>query len=200
MVGAGTENYQRRGCLEAVRLSPRISIGVDSEPQRADRHRRLRGTRSRNARLPDTGAFHPHRWRDAQLRRRRPDHAACTAGRWRDGDQSERGHGSGYAARNFANATATMTPQAVTSVEFYNPALDHYFISALAPDIDALDTGRFAGWQRTGLSFRVFPSQTAGGAGVTPVCRIIIPPPHGDSHFSGDRRRNAGRRWPSSRS
>jgi hypothetical protein len=87
--------------------------------------------------------------------------------------------------RNFANATATMTPQAVTSVEFYNQALDHYFISALAPDIDALDTGRLAGWQRTGLSFRVFPSSTAGGAGVTPVCRIIIPPPHGDSHFFG---------------
>jgi hypothetical protein len=87
--------------------------------------------------------------------------------------------------RNFANATGTMTPLAVTSIEFYNQALDHYFISALAPDIDALDTGRLAGWQRTGLSFRVFPSQAAGGAGVTPVCRIIIPPPHGDSHFFG---------------
>jgi hypothetical protein len=87
--------------------------------------------------------------------------------------------------RNFANATATVTPQAVTSVEFYNQALDHYFISALTPDIDALDTGRLAGWRRTGLSFRVFPSQTAGGAGVTAVCRIIIPPPHGDSHFFG---------------
>jgi hypothetical protein len=87
--------------------------------------------------------------------------------------------------RNFAGASATMTPQAVTSVEFYNQALDHYFISSLAADIDALDTGRLAGWQRTNLSFRVFPSQAAGGAGVTPVCRIIIPPPHGDSHFFG---------------
>jgi len=87
--------------------------------------------------------------------------------------------------RNFANATGTMTPAAVTAVEFFNSALDHYFVSALAPDIDALDTGRLAGWQRTGLSFRVFPSQAAGGAGVTPVCRIIIPPPHGDSHFFG---------------
>jgi hypothetical protein len=87
--------------------------------------------------------------------------------------------------RNFADATATMTPQAVTSVEFYNAALDHYFISSLAPDIDALDTGRFPGWVRTGESFRVFPSQAAGGAGVTPVCRIIIPPPFGDSHFFG---------------
>jgi hypothetical protein len=87
--------------------------------------------------------------------------------------------------RNFANATGTMTPRAVTSVEFFNQGLDHYFISALAPDIDALDTGRLVGWQRTGLSFNVFPSQAAGGAGVTAVCRIIIPPPFGDSHFFG---------------
>ena len=87
--------------------------------------------------------------------------------------------------RNFAGVQGAMTPQAVTSVEFYNEALDHYFISALAPDIDALETGRLPGWQRTGLSFRVLPSQAAGGVAVTPVCRIIIPPPHGDSHFFG---------------
>ena len=84
--------------------------------------------------------------------------------------------------RNFANATATMTAMPVGNVEFYNISLDHYFISALAPDIDALDTGRFAGWSRTGGGFMVYPSQAAGGAGVNPVCRIRIPPP-GDSHF-----------------
>ena len=87
--------------------------------------------------------------------------------------------------RNFSGAEGAMSPLPVTSVEFHNDALDHYFISALAPDIDALDTGRLPGWQRTGLTFRVFPSQAAGGAAVTPVCRIIIPPPHGDSHFFG---------------
>lgn len=84
--------------------------------------------------------------------------------------------------RNFAGTTGIVSAQAITSVEFYNGALDHYFISALAPDIDALDSGRLAGWQRTGLSFRVFPSLAAG---LAPVCRIIIPPPHGDSHFFG---------------
>ena len=87
--------------------------------------------------------------------------------------------------KNFANATGTMTAQAVTNIEFYNASLDHYFISSLAPDIDALDTGRFAGWARTGRVFGVFPSQAAGGAAITAVCRIIIPPPHGDSHFFG---------------
>jgi hypothetical protein len=70
----------------------------------------------------------------------------------------------------------------VRSVEYYHAALDHYFVSALAADIEALDSGRIGGWTRTGLSFHVFPSQAAGGAGVSPVCRIIIPPP-GDSHF-----------------
>jgi hypothetical protein len=84
-----------------------------------------------------------------------------------DGATAINRNGAAVAAapRNFANATATMTPQTVTSVEFYNQDLDHYFVSSLAPDIDALDTGRLAGWQRTGLSFRVFPSQAAGGGG-----------------------------------
>jgi len=68
----------------------------------------------------------------------------------------------------------------VTLVEFYNAALDHYFVSALQPDIDALDTGRIAGWVRTGLSFKVFPTAAAG---VNGVCRFLIPPEHGDSHF-----------------
>jgi len=85
--------------------------------------------------------------------------------------------------RNFANATAAMTATPVTNVEFFNQGLNHYFMSSLAPDIDALDSGRISGWTRTGLSFFVYPSQAAGGAGVNPVCRIIIPPPHGDSHF-----------------
>ena len=87
--------------------------------------------------------------------------------------------------KNFANATGAVTATPIAAIEFYNTSLDHYFVSALAGDIDALDTQRIAGWARTGLSFNVFPSQASGGAGVTPVCRIIIPPPHGDSHFFG---------------
>ena len=63
--------------------------------------------------------------------------------------------------KNFANASANMAALPVGSVEYYNAALDHYFTSALAPDIDALDSGRIGGWTRTGLSFNVFPSQAA---------------------------------------
>jgi hypothetical protein len=65
-------------------------------------------------------------------------------------------------------------------VEYYHPQLDHYFITPLANEIDALDSGRIAGWMRTGLAF---DASATGGAGLSPVCRFYIPPEHGDSHF-----------------
>ncbi|HZQ60942.1 MAG TPA: hypothetical protein VFC24_06300, partial [Casimicrobiaceae bacterium] len=86
-------------------------------------------------------------------------------------------------ATNFAGASVVVPLLAATSVEYYNASLDHYFISDLQPDIDALDSGRIAGWARTGQSFRVFATQSAGGATVNPVCRFYIPPAHGNSHF-----------------
>ena len=86
-------------------------------------------------------------------------------------------------ATNFAGATAHAPALPVTAVEYYNPSLDHFFMSALQPDIDALDTQRIPGWRRTGFSFKVFPTQASGGAGVSPVCRFYIPPEHGNSHF-----------------
>jgi len=68
----------------------------------------------------------------------------------------------------------------VEVIEFYNAGLDHYFISSLADDIQALDSGRFAGWVRTGLSFMAYGAATPG---TNPVCRFYIPPAQGDSHF-----------------
>jgi len=65
-------------------------------------------------------------------------------------------------------------------VEYYHPQLDHYFITPLANEIDALDSGRVAGWLRTGLAF---DGSSAPGAGLSPVCRFYIPPEHGASHF-----------------
>jgi hypothetical protein len=72
------------------------------------------------------------------------------------------------------------SPEAIHAVEYYNEALDHYFISASAVEIDALDSGQFAGWARTGYGFRTY-SQPTGDA--SPVCRFYIPPVVGDSHF-----------------
>ena len=86
-------------------------------------------------------------------------------------------------AANFAGRTASLPALPVTAVEYYHAGLDHYFISSLQQEIDTLDSGRIAGWTRTGQSFRVFPSQASGGAGVNPVCRFYIPPAHGNSHF-----------------
>src|SRR5258708_40157216 len=81
-----------------------------------------------------------------------------------------------------ACAATSIRAQPVPVIEYYNPSLDHYFISSLQPDIDALDSGHFFGWSRTGLTFQAFADAASGGPGVNPVCRFYIPPP-ADSHF-----------------
>lgn len=70
--------------------------------------------------------------------------------------------------------------QSVSVIEYYNAALDHYFVSASPEEIAALDGGRFAGWRRTGLSFNAY---LHGGHGASAVCRFYLPPGYGDSHF-----------------
>lgn len=72
---------------------------------------------------------------------------------------------------------------AETVVEFYNASLDHYFITPLADEIAALDSGRIGGWTRTGFVFDAFAGSPGDGRPVSPVCRFYIPPEHGDSHF-----------------
>ena len=84
-------------------------------------------------------------------------------------------------ATNFAGQTYAVPASPITVVEFYNDSLDHYFMSPLAPDIDALDSGRIAGWSRTGYAFEAFATMLA--VSLDPVCRFYIPPQHGDSHF-----------------
>ena len=82
--------------------------------------------------------------------------------------------------QNFAGAAVSLPVIPVTAVEYFNAALDHYFISDLAPDIDALDSARTPGWARTGLTFKVWPISFGF---LHNVCRYYIPPQHGDSHF-----------------
>ncbi len=78
--------------------------------------------------------------------------------------------------------TAAAVAQPVTVVEYYHPALDHYFMTSLQVEVDALDSGLFFGWSRTGWTFQAFADSASGGPGVNPVCRFYIPPPS-DSHF-----------------
>jgi hypothetical protein len=81
------------------------------------------------------------------------------------------GHGSG-AMRPIAQA-----------IEFYNLALDHYFLTHIAAEIAILDAGvQIKGWARTGETITV--AVAADGA-TSPVCRFYIPPTLGDSHFYG---------------
>ncbi|HEY3533338.1 MAG TPA: hypothetical protein VGL43_09480, partial [Casimicrobiaceae bacterium] len=71
--------------------------------------------------------------------------------------------------------------RAETVVEYYNASLDHYFMTPLQNEIDALDvSARILGWTRTGF---VFEASATAGVGLNPVCRFYIPPAHGDSHF-----------------
>lgn len=72
------------------------------------------------------------------------------------------------------------TPGVAVVVEFYNRALDHYFITTSAGEINDLDTGLHPGWERTGLRFLAYDQPTAGA---NPVCRFYLRPQVGDSHF-----------------
>jgi hypothetical protein len=68
----------------------------------------------------------------------------------------------------------------VPVIEFHHAQRDHYFMSARAADIAALDSGTLAGWTRTGRQLSAYPVFVPGQA---PVCRFYLPPAFGDSHF-----------------
>ena len=95
-------------------------------------------------------------------------------------------------ARNFFAAllfaalpAAAQVPasQTVDVVEFYNAALDHYFVTTDAKEAADLDNGVHVGWKRTGLTFKAIMagSQVANSV---PICRFYGSPGKGlDSHF-----------------
>lgn len=89
--------------------------------------------------------------------------------------------GPRFTALAFASLLALdATAATVEVIEYYSAGQDHYFISSLQADINALDSGQFKGWVRTGKTFGAYPTSTAGAS---PVCRFYIPPALGDSHF-----------------
>jgi len=60
----------------------------------------------------------------------------------------------------------------VPAIEYYYAPWNHYFVTAIQAEINALDSGVFGAWVRTGLAFNVYP--TAGApAGSVPVCRFF---------------------------
>jgi hypothetical protein len=70
----------------------------------------------------------------------------------------------------------------VDTIEYYNVALDHYFITAFPEEIALLDAGvQVPGWTRTGYMFHTWKSGTGPG---NEACRFFGTPGRGpNSHF-----------------
>jgi hypothetical protein len=84
-----------------------------------------------------------------------------------------------------AAAAFAANAASVTIVEYYNASLGHYFMTPLASEITLLDSGAFAGWQRTGYTFDAF-DKTSHPAGAVAICRMYNDHYNGtSSHFYG---------------
>jgi len=71
--------------------------------------------------------------------------------------------------------TLTLAAAPPTVVEYYNPDLDNYFITADPVEQSSVDSGAVGRWQRTGTTFQ------AGGT--NQVCRFYGSPVGPNSHF-----------------
>jgi hypothetical protein len=123
-----------------------------------------------------TGALHVHEQRGSGYSRDVWYSPGVGMVRWMDGTEEA------------VLAKVTMptgpVPAVARAVEYFNSGLGHYFMTANAAEIDALDSGKFVGWQRTGMSFNVVDpaANTAGMA--SSVCRYYGSPAYGlDTHF-----------------
>lgn len=116
-------------------------------------------------------------------------HAGTVKGLFIDGVDTRAG-GAKFSDRAYVGVLvrkvirALPSPTTVAVVEFYNAALDHYFITASAKEIADLDAGVHKGWTRTGKSFQAWGVGSTGNTGRRPVCRAYGNPAAGlDSHF-----------------
>lgn len=76
------------------------------------------------------------------------------------------------------------SPTSIDVIEYFNAALDHYFVTAIADEIAKLDNGTFVGWSRTGQSFKAYAVGSSGRTGRRPVCRAYGLPSAGlNTHF-----------------
>jgi len=81
-----------------------------------------------------------------------------------------------------STAKALGTQSTVTAVEYFNAALNKYFVTALPNEIAALDGGAFGGmWIRTGRQFNVYALDDAPASSST-VWRFVDTT-FGSSHF-----------------
>ena len=82
-------------------------------------------------------------------------------------------------------AMTQVQAQPVTVIEYYNKALDAYFISGRANEQQQLDA--LADFQRTGMSFQAVSAGATATAGLTRVCRFYVNSamPYANTHFYG---------------
>jgi predicted dienelactone hydrolase len=80
------------------------------------------------------------------------------------------------------NAPAPPGPRETTVVEYYNPSLDHYFITGFPEEAAMLDAGVLVpGWHRTGFEFKAWTRDSGRGLG---ACRFFGKRGNGPySHF-----------------
>ena len=79
--------------------------------------------------------------------------------------------GAGDSALHRLAATVKESPtQTLNAVEYFHAPFGHYFVTAKPDEIAQLDAGVFAGWQRTGQTFNVYPINAVGTAN---VCRFF---------------------------
>src|SRR5664279_5610196 len=72
--------------------------------------------------------------------------------------------------------TARAAEPTATVVEYYNAALNHYFITAFPAEIAMLDQGVVVpGWTRTGVSWHAWANAGDSPTAV-PVCRFFGSP------------------------
>jgi len=82
--------------------------------------------------------------------------------------------------------TRELTVQRLSRVvEFYNETLDHYFMTARAEEISALDSGAYGVWKRTGQSFHAWTRLADASPDALPVCRFYAPI-HNSHFFTAD--------------
>jgi hypothetical protein len=90
---------------------------------------------------------------------------------------------SGFVTLSYSLTGVGGAVRPVDVVEYYNAALDHYFITWIAAEQATLDAGNTpTKWSRTGYSFHAY---VAPQSATSPVCRYYLPPAFGDSHFFG---------------
>jgi len=79
---------------------------------------------------------------------------------------------------------APLLPPTVDATEFFNASMDHYFLTAVPEEADAIDKGAVGGgWVRTGFAFHVYGADV-DAPGALPVCRFFGTSGLGpDAHF-----------------